>query len=173
MPTRLPCALPRETLSNRTGDPIFVGRELNDYGSNLRKTWQYLVLSSDSDEGLAQQLSEAGQEGWDLVNGCVSKDGKATVWSAFLRRPDSVRNPAPARPAAATTSPKAAGETANPPASASDTTKVAPVKKPPAKATTAPPAKPSETTAAPPKKDDTGFDVEDNEDDDSTFDLQL
>ena len=137
------------------------------------QTWQYLVHSSDSDEGLAQQLSEAGQEGWDLVNGSVLKDGKTTVWSAFLRRPGGVRSQTPARPAAATARPETVGDTAKPLAAASDTAKVVPEKKPAAKTPAKPPAKPSETTAAPPKKDDTGFDVEDNEDDDSTFDLQL
>lgn len=136
------------------------------------QTWEFVVISSSSDEEFAEQLSAAGREGWDLVNGCVSKEGKVTVWTAFLRRPLAAeRKPAPT-PTADAARPKTTGETAKPVASTSDTAKVTPDKKAPSgPATAKPPAKPPEKKAAPAAKDDTGFDVE--EDDDSSFDLQL
>jgi hypothetical protein len=139
------------------------------------QTWEFVVISSGSDEEFAEQLSAAGKEGWDLVNGCMLKDGKATVWTAFLRRPLAAERTAPSAPAAGAASPKATGDTAKPAASTSDTSKIAPEKKAPSGPTAKPPskpaAKPPEKKAAPPEKDDTSFDVE--EDDDSAFDLQL
>jgi hypothetical protein len=136
--------------------------------AHTAQTWEYLVLSSDSDEGLAERLTAAGLEGWDLVNGSVLREGKTTVWSAFLRRASGAGSPGSTRPAAETSRPKAVGDTARPSAAASDTTKVAPDKKAPA---TEAPAAPPEKKPAPPAHDDTGFDVEDD-DDESTFDLQ-
>jgi len=67
-----------------------------------QQRWDYHLETRKTETALLRELTELGQQGWELVDILYYKDIKGSMaWSAFLKRPSAAPPPSTGQPPAA------------------------------------------------------------------------
>jgi hypothetical protein len=73
-----------------------------------QQKWETMAISRKTDEMLAEEMNEFGEQGWEMVTAFYYKDAKGNMtWTAFLKRPKFGQ---PAKAPSAAASPESQGQ---------------------------------------------------------------